>query len=300
MVGKVHVADRVVQELLDPTIGSPEDAIAVRWRPLFLRGIVLIALAQIKLVCRPERYFALVELCEEELQVVRHARRLRLPCMHMSSMVPQLVLAHALLLLEAEASQGETVPIEKGSPVALVYECNDLWARQVGQPKVEITKQQYLVMILDTHASLAQVVLEASLEDLVYLPQSTFVLVLAARQMTVDREYTLTPGAIGHLDLEPDRHGAFVAEAAERPTSCDLARHERLGRYLESNASLKVDSQIQSKHDFVSAYKLLFLTLLRGHMLAQCSFIDLFERRSEETAPTIDWLLRRHEIIGAG
>lgn len=87
-------------------------------------------------------------------------------------------------------------------------------------------------MVLDAHASLTQVVLEAAFENLVNLPQSILVLILATRQMTIDGDDALASSTIRHFDFEADGNGAFVAESTQKATGSNLTRHKRLGRNL--------------------------------------------------------------------
>lgn len=70
MIGKVDLVYRVIQILLDSTIGSPKDSVSVSWEPLLFASVILVPLPNIELIGRNELDFAFIELLKQDVRVL--------------------------------------------------------------------------------------------------------------------------------------------------------------------------------------------------------------------------------------
>ena len=264
----------MVGELLHGGVAFPEDPITERRYTLLLARIVLGG-PEVILVGWQESDVSLLEVLEEQLLVLE-------------------LWVLGCRVVESIKSKNQVVLVEQLTDLALLKLLEDLRPVQGVDAEVQITKQDSLLVVFDSHATVAEVILECCPKYLPQLFRALLVFSASAHKMAVDDHDGLV------TQLESEAHSALVACSTESP-DLDFASLERL--WLESTGQLALQEygEVAPDHGLVGVDELLLqeilfrlpLVLVVGNLLR----VHSIERLGEQRPPELNALVVFDEAI---
>ena len=132
----------------------------------------------------------------------------------------------------------------------LLYFLQDLCSIEALDPEIQVTHEEYMLMINNGHLPLAKILFKRTVENLHQLLGSLIVFAAAGCEVAINYHKSLT------FDFKTDAYCAFVA--SDSCSACfDSARLKRLRRNPRRQLPLKKNGKVASNHLLICVDQLL-------------------------------------------